>query len=348
MKLSLPPTARSAQNDAVPRSERLVVVVAFDDFQLLDLSGPVEVLRSATLLGADPPYRTLIATPKRRRARSESGVAVDADVSLAELARSRRQIDTLVVVGGVGSAPGGARRGVPASTSQPSPRRARRVTSVCTGRIAPRRRGICSTGTTRRRIGPSSDVLADQHPEVRVRADRIYVRDRDRWTSAGVTAGIDLFLALVEEDHGAELAHAVAGWLVVFVRRPGGQSQFSAQLARAAPPTPVDRRAAALAPRPSRRRPRRRCARGASRHEPADVRPGVPARDRHDARRVRRGRCGSRPPAGCSRRPTSPSAAIARRVGIEARRDAAPRLRGVEWAPHPIVTASTSPAPRAG
>src|SRR5205814_1551114 len=89
-----------ADNEAVPRSERLVVVVAFDHFQLLDLSGPVEVLRSATLLGADPPYRTLIATPKGRRARSESGVAVDADVSLAKLARGRTRIDTLVGVGG--------------------------------------------------------------------------------------------------------------------------------------------------------------------------------------------------------------------------------------------------------
>lgn len=70
---------------------------------------------------------------------------------------------------------------------------------------------------------------------MRVQEDRIYVRDRDRWTSAGITAGIDLALALVEADHGADLAHQVAGWLVVFVRRPGGQSQFSSQL-RATPP----------------------------------------------------------------------------------------------------------------
>ncbi len=73
------------------------------------------------------------------------------------------------------------------------------------------------------------DELA-AHGDVEVDADRIYVHDRDRWTSAGVTAGIDLALALVETDHGAELAHQVAGWLVVFVRRPGGQAQFSAQL----------------------------------------------------------------------------------------------------------------------
>jgi len=73
-------------------------------------------------------------------------------------------------------------------------------------------------------------VLAAHHPGVRVLADRIYVHDRDRWTSAGVTAGVDLFLALVQADHGAAIAHEAAGWLVVFVQRPGGQSQFSAQL----------------------------------------------------------------------------------------------------------------------
>jgi transcriptional regulator GlxA family with amidase domain len=72
--------------------------------------------------------------------------------------------------------------------------------------------------------------LAQRHPEVEVRPDQIYVHDRDRWTSAGVTAGIDLTLALIEADHGARLAHQVAAWLVVFVQRPGGQAQFSAQL----------------------------------------------------------------------------------------------------------------------
>ena len=223
-----------ADNEAVPRSERLVVVVAFDHFQLLDLSGPVEVLRSATLLGADPPYRTLIATPKGRRARSESGVAVDADVSLAKLARGRRRIDTLLVVGGVGSRPV-TRDEVFLRDLASVARRARRVASVCTGALLLAAAGLLD-GYEATTHWASCSALADAHPRVRVRADRIYVRDRDRWTSAGVTAGIDLFLAVVEQDHGAELAHAVAGWLVVFVRRPGGQSQFSAQL-RAEPAT---------------------------------------------------------------------------------------------------------------
>jgi transcriptional regulator GlxA family with amidase domain len=85
----------------------------------------------------------------------------------------------------------------------------------------------------------SCDRLASEHPAVEVLPDRLHVHDRDRWTSAGVTAGIDLALAVVEHDHGTELAHAIAGWLVVFVRRPGGQSQFSAQLQVQAATTPA-------------------------------------------------------------------------------------------------------------
>src|SRR5436309_16101407 len=90
---------RQRQDGAV----RTCVVVAFDRFQLLDLAGPVEVLRAATRLGAEPEYETLIATAGGRPVRSESGVVVGADVGMAELGRRRRPIDTLVVVGGQGA-----------------------------------------------------------------------------------------------------------------------------------------------------------------------------------------------------------------------------------------------------
>ena len=232
--MSLQPELHLSQDESVPRSERLVVVVAFDGFQLLDLAGPVEVLRSATLLGADPPYRTLIATPKGRRAQSESGVAVNADASLAELARGRMRIDTLVAVGGVGTRRMTGDEAFLRDLALVAGR-ARRTTSVCTGAWLLAAAGLLD-GYDATTHWAACAALTERHPQIRVRADRIYVRDRDRWTSAGVTAGIDLFLAMVEEDHGAELAHAVAGWLVVFVRRPGGQSQFSAQL-RADPAT---------------------------------------------------------------------------------------------------------------
>lgn len=226
-----------------------VAVVAFDGFQLLDLAGPVEVLRTATRLGADPAYRTLIATQHGERVRSESGVEITADSSVAALARGRGRssssggrssssggcsssreatIDTLVVVGGAGSVEAAHDERFVADVRALA-QRTDRVMSVCTGAFVLAAAGLLD-GYSATTHWASCDALAARHPEVRVQPDQIYVRDRDRWTSAGVTAGIDLLLAVVEDDHGAALAHEVAGWLVVFVRRPGGQSQFSAQL----------------------------------------------------------------------------------------------------------------------
>jgi transcriptional regulator GlxA family with amidase domain len=208
--------------------------VAFDGFQSLDLTGPVEALRSATLLGAEPPYRIRIATPRGEPARSESGITIQADLSLAAVAQSRERIDTLVVVGGDGTRPARNDAAFVADLRAVAQRTAR-VTSVCTGALLLAEAGLLE-GYEATTHWSACDAFAERHPSIRVQPDRIYVHDRDRWTSAGVTAGIDLFLALVEHDHGAELAHQVAGWLVVFVRRPGGQSQFSAQL-RTQPPT---------------------------------------------------------------------------------------------------------------
>lgn len=212
-----------------------VLLVAFEDFQLLDLAGPVEVLRSATRLGADPPYATRVAAPSRQ-VRSESGVSLAAETTLHAAATDAMPVDTLVVVGGHGTRV--ARRdraflGDLAAIAQ----RAGRVTSVCTGAWLLAAAGLLD-GYASTTHWSSATSLADRYPSIDVHADRIYVRDRDRWTSAGVTAGVDLFLALVDEDHGPELAHAVAAWLVVFARRPGGQAQFSAQLRAQAARTP--------------------------------------------------------------------------------------------------------------
>ena len=212
----------------MPEPEHTAVVVAFDGLQLLDLAGPVEVLRTATRLGARPPYRIVIATRDGTPVRSESGVQLAADVSLTELARGDLPVDTLVVVGGQGTAAAAADADFVADLRTVAARTPR-VTSVCSGSFLLAAAGLLDGYEATTHWG-SCDRLAELHPDVTVRPDRIYVRDRDRWTSAGVTAGIDLMLAIVEDDHGSELAHAVAGWLVVFVRRPGGQSQFSAQL----------------------------------------------------------------------------------------------------------------------
>jgi transcriptional regulator GlxA family with amidase domain len=207
---------------------RPVVVVAFDDCQLLDLAGPIEVLRSATRLGADPGYEIRVVTPDGAPVRSESGVRIAADASLTALAASGAPVDSLVVVGGHGTRVARRNAAFLADLTVVAKKTAR-VTSVCTGAWLLAAAGLLD-GYAATTHWSSCDELAAEYPDVVVHPDRIFVRDRSRWTSAGVTAGIDLFLAIVEHDHGPDLAHEVARWLVVFARRPGGQSQFSAQL----------------------------------------------------------------------------------------------------------------------
>jgi transcriptional regulator GlxA family with amidase domain len=213
---------------------RRVVFVAFDDFLLLDLAGPLEVLRSANLLGASPRYETSVATPDGRPVTSSSGVTIQADLSLRQL--RRRTTDLLVVVGGLGVTGAIARSGFVDDLMAAS-QRTQLTASVCTGALALAAAGLLD-GREATTHWASCELLSTQHPEVTVLADRIHVRDGDVWTSAGVTAGIDLALAIVEDHHGRELAHQVAGWLVVFARRPGGQVQFSAQLRAQAATTP--------------------------------------------------------------------------------------------------------------
>jgi transcriptional regulator GlxA family with amidase domain len=205
-----------------------VAFVAFDGFQLLDLAGPMAVLRTATLLGADPPYATVVATPDGRPARSDCGIEIAADTSVAALRDPSSPLDTLTVLGGLGGDRAAADTGLAADLAVAS-RRAGRTTSVCTGAFLLAAAGALD-GYRVTTHWATCEQLARRHPGVEVLPDQIFVHDRDRWTSAGVTAGIDMFLALVEADCGRELAHAVSGWLVVFVRRPGGQAQFSAQL----------------------------------------------------------------------------------------------------------------------
>jgi transcriptional regulator GlxA family with amidase domain len=221
------PVEPQLSHDERVAREHNAVVVAMEGLQLLDLAGPVEVLRVANRLGGEPPYRSVVATPGGADVRSDSGVRVGADVSLGELARSRQPVDTLTVVGGLGTLHMLDDDRFLADVARLS-RRAARTTSVCTGSLV-----LAAAGLLDGYAATTHWAVADQlaaREAVEVRSDQIFVRDRDRWTSAGVTSGIDLFLALVEEDHGPDIAHYAAGWLVVFVRRPGGQSQFSAQL----------------------------------------------------------------------------------------------------------------------
>lgn len=226
-------TGTSGEDAAVSAahpSPRPVALLAVDQHQLLDLAGPLDVFDTANLLGASPPYALSVVTPDGTTVRSRSGLRVTPDAGLPALEHA--PLHTLMVVGGLGVRDAAGSDDLLGSLRRVSAR-AERTTSVCTGALLLAAAGLLD-GYRATTHWASCDELADTHPDVQVLGDHIFVHDRDRWTSAGVTAGIDLALALVEADHGAELAHQVAAWLVVFVRRPGGQSQFSAQL-RATP-----------------------------------------------------------------------------------------------------------------
>ncbi len=221
----------------MPADPHVVLLVVPDRCNLLDLAGPAEAFRVATHLGANPGYRLLTASADGGPVTADCGITVGADASLADLARGPDAVDTLLVVGGLGTR-AAARDTRFVADLRAVGLRAGRVTSVCTGAEVLAATGLLD-GHQATTHWASGDALGARHPEIDVVPDRIYVHDRDRWTSAGVTAALDLALALVEHDHGAELAHSVAGWLVVFVRRPGGQTQFSAQLSSEPARTPV-------------------------------------------------------------------------------------------------------------
>ncbi len=220
-------------HDGVVTRTRSVVLVAFDGIQLLDLAGPADVLDAATRLSArdgGAGYDVRIATPGGAGIRTSSGIAVGADLDLTDpdaLARAVPSLDTLVVVGGTGTRLARTDEDL-LDAVRALADRARRITSVCTGALVLASAGLLD-GYRATTHWASCDLLA-QRSQVEVLPDQIYVHDRDRWTSAGVTAGIDLALALVDDDLGPVVAHEAAGWLVVFARRPGGQAQFSASL----------------------------------------------------------------------------------------------------------------------
>jgi len=211
--------------------------VAFDGMQLLDLAGPLEVFRAADGIAGGGKYDLHVATPGGRRVRTSSGVDLGADLAVEEVGARLGPVDTLIVVGGIGTR---AIRHDEAFVEQLGTiaATADRIASVCTGALVLAAAGLLD-GYRATTHWASSAHLAARHPEIEVMADRIYVEDRGRWTSAGVTAGIDLALAMVDRDLGPEIAHQVAAHLVVFARRPGGQAQFSVQLQAQAARTPA-------------------------------------------------------------------------------------------------------------
>ena len=204
---------------------RDVVLVVFAGLQGLDLIGPAEVFAAANQEVGRPVYRVRVVATTPGQASSTSGIAMVADEAIADV---RSPVDTLVVVGGDGTYGAVADRHLIAHVGRLAAG-ARRVTSVCSGAFLLAQAGLLDgkRATTHWR---ACDRLARSFPKVHVEPDPIYVRDWNVWTSAGVTAGMDLALALVEDDHGREVALAIARRFVLFLRRPANQSQFSAPL----------------------------------------------------------------------------------------------------------------------
>lgn len=207
----------------------MIVFIAFDGVSSLDISGPLSVFNGATHFlrerGTPVGYECAIVTRR--------GGAVVSDLGAAFLSQpvreiARRRIDTLVVPGAIDMQPALRDRALLAWIARQS-RRVRRTCSVCAGALLLAAAGVAK-GRRLATHWAHCGALQKRHPEVRVEPDPIYIQDGPIWSSAGVTAGIDLALALIEHDHGRELAMAVARQHVVYLRRPGGQSQFSTLL----------------------------------------------------------------------------------------------------------------------
>lgn len=198
-----------------------VGLVVFDGVRLLDVSGPAEVLHQARSQGCA--YEVVLVSPHGGGVMTSTGMPLSGTVRAAEAGG----VDTVLVAGGDHLVQGVEEE--LAATTRALVEGAGRVASVCTGAFVLAGLGLLEGrgATTHWR---HAGALARRYPGVRVRPDAIHVRDGCFITSAGVSAGIDLALALVEEDHGARVARGVAQELVVYLRRPGGQSQFGGQV----------------------------------------------------------------------------------------------------------------------
>ncbi|SHN45878.1 GlxA family transcriptional regulator [Cryptosporangium aurantiacum] len=193
-----------------------VLIVVYDGVTLLDVAGPLQVLH------APQAYRTRLASPDGAPVTTDVGVPLAVDTALSAV---RTPPDTLLVPGDLGlRSADGMPDGVVDQLTRIAPD-VRRVASVCGGALLLAAAGLLD-GRRATTHWALCEVLAQRFPAVTVEPDAIVVRDGSLLTSAGVTAGIDLSLALLEEDLGPDVARTVARWLVVFLQRPGGQAQY--------------------------------------------------------------------------------------------------------------------------
>jgi transcriptional regulator GlxA family with amidase domain len=209
-----------------PFPDRTVGLLAYDDMQALDLTGPLDVFGTANALASGtPPYGLHVIGAHAGSVRAENGLAILPACSIDDAP----PLDTLLIPGGIGSRLGHADPRLFAWLRLQA-KTARRVVSVCTGAYMLAAAGLLDG----RRVATHwryAEDLARRFPAIHVEPERLFLRDGRFATSGGLTAGMDLALALVEEDLGAPASLAVARYLVMYVKRPGNQAQFSAPLA---------------------------------------------------------------------------------------------------------------------
>ena len=207
---------------------RTIALLGFDGVAALDITGPYEVFSLPTYLAQDktvPPYRIVLLADQPGPVRSSSGLSLIADASWRNF---HDKVDTLLICGGPDMT-ALQRNQKLLAWLRTMARRTRRIGSICTGAFLLAEAGLLKN---RRATTHWKEVarLTQEYQSITVEPDAIYVKDDHVYTSAGITAGMDLALALVEEDLGREVALAAARMLVLFLKRPGGQSQFSTQL----------------------------------------------------------------------------------------------------------------------
>ena len=206
-------------------SEPAVVFVAFDRVQPIDVVGPHEVFANAgdaaASLGRRAGYRVRVASARGGPVRTQSGL----ELGTVPLPGLGERIDTLVLPGGTGSRAASADPELIAFV-RAAASRCRRVATVCTGARIAAAAGLLDGRRVTTHWAVAQE-LADRYPALEVDPDPLYIHDGPVWTSAGITAGIDLALALVADDLGTDVAQIVARLLVMFPHRPGGQSQFA-------------------------------------------------------------------------------------------------------------------------
>src|SRR6185437_14635557 len=224
----------------------VIVFLVFDGVKMLDVTGPAEVFAEANRFGAD--YRLRYASPSGQAVTTSIGTTFAVDLAADDVGvagadgvdggdGTSGRVDT-VVIPGSDDLPVKPIQAELLAAAVSLRERGDRLVSFCTGSFVLAAAGLLDgrRATTHWRC---ASLLARAFPKVSVSPDALFVHDRGIYTSAGVSAGIDLALSLVEQDHGPDLARDVARNLVMFMQRPGGQSQFAAPLQIRAPRTPT-------------------------------------------------------------------------------------------------------------